>query len=382
LDAQRLFRKAALEKLSSPERLDVMMKVTSPAAWLALFALGAVLLFAIIWSIVGSISIKVHGKGILIRGEAVLDVTSGAYGRLAEILVRENEVVRHGDVVARLFQPELDEKIRNKESELASLIQQAERNRRDQGRIMSRLETQSAELREKIATQEEAVSKGLLTRSTLLSTQQELTSNERQIAQIRADLGERQNRIDSVRRDISELESQRGAKTEVTSPYTGRVLEIAANVGDLIDQGSRIVTLEAFEEPIEAVIYIPAGDGKKVRPGMRAQISPSTVKSEEYGFIIGEVEWVSDFPVTPEGLKKVLRNEQLVADLTGQSAPIEVEVKLIENTDTESGFEWSSSKGPPMKVFSGTVCTANVTVEKKRPISYVLPIIRAATGIG
>jgi HlyD family secretion protein len=382
LDAQRLFRKAALEKLSSPERLDVMMKVTSPAAWLALASLGAILVVAIIWSFVGSISIKVHGKGILIRGEAVLDVSSGASGRLAELLVKENEVVRQGDVVARLFQPELDEKIRNKKSELAGLIQQAVRNRRDQGRIISRLQAQAAEYREKIATQEKAVERGLLTRSTLLTTKGELTSTEQQIAQTRADLGEKQNRIENVRREISEMESQLGSKTEIMSPYTGRVLEIAANVGDLISQGNRIVTLEAFEEPIEAVIYIPAGDGKKVRPGMRAQISPSTVKSEEYGFIIGEVEWVSDFPVTPEGLKKVLRNEKLVSDLTGQSAPIEVEVKLLENTETESGFEWSSSKGPPIKVFSGTVCNANVTVEKKRPISYVLPIVRAVTGIG
>jgi HlyD family secretion protein len=382
VDPQRLFRKAALEKLSSPERLDVMMRVTSPAAWLALMALGAILVAAIIWSFVGSISIKVHGKGILIRGEAVLDVSSGASGRLAEIVVKENEVVQQGDVVARLFQPQLDEKIRNKNSELAALMQQSVRNRRDQNQIIRSLRAQAQEYREKIETQEEAVERGLLTRSTLLDTKQQLTSTEQQIAQTIADLGEKQNRIDNLRREISELESQLGSKTEVMSPYNGRVLEIAATVGDLISQGNRIVTLENIEEPIEAVIYIPAGDGKKVRPGMRAQISPSTVKSEEYGFIIGKVDWVSDFPVTPEGLKKVLRNEQLVSDLTGQSAPIEVEVKLIENPETESGFEWSSSKGPPMQVFSGTVCNANVTVEKKRPISYVLPIVRAVTGIG
>ena len=30
LDPRKLFRKKALEKLSSPERLDVMMQVTSP----------------------------------------------------------------------------------------------------------------------------------------------------------------------------------------------------------------------------------------------------------------------------------------------------------------------------------------------------------------
>jgi HlyD family secretion protein len=376
-----LFRKAALERLASPERLDVMMQVTSPTAWIALIALGMILLMVIVWSVLGSISIKVSGRGILIRGEAVLDVTSGAYGRLAEILVSENEVVRPGDVVARLHQPELDERIRNKRSELESLISQAARYRRDQGRIMSRLEAQSDELRAKIKTQEEAVASGLLTNATLLNTKQQLTSTEQQIAQIRANLGENLNRIESVRHDISQLETQLGTTTEVNSTYAGRVLEVTATVGDLLSQGTRIVTLEAFEEPIEAVIFIPAADGKKVQPGMRAQISPSTVKAEEYGFMIGEVESVSDFPVTPEGLRKVLRNDQLVANLTGHSAPIEVDVALLEDPETESGFQWSSSKGPPMKVFSGTICTASVTVEEKRPISYVLPILRSAVGV-
>jgi HlyD family secretion protein len=381
LDPKKLFRKAALERLASPERLDEMMQVTSPTAWLALLGVGAILAIVIVWSVLGSISIKVHGRGILIRGEAVLDVTSGAYGRLAEITVGDNEVVQIGDVVARLHQPELDERIRSKRAEVDSLIGQAARNRRDQDRIISRYEAQAEELRQKIVTQEDAVARGLLTNSTLLATKQQLTTTEQQIAQIRAGLGEWQNRISAVRREISQLETQLGTTTEVTSAYTGRVLEVTAKVGDLLTQGSRIVTLEAFEEPIEAVIYIPAADGKKVQPGMSAQISPSTVKSEEYGFIIGSVESVSDFPVTPEGLRKVLRNDALVTQLTGQSAPIEVDVTLIEDSSTESGFRWSSSKGPPMKVFSGTICTANVTVEKKRPISYVLPILRSAVGI-
>jgi HlyD family secretion protein len=382
LDPKKLFRKAALERLSSPEQLDTMMKVTSPTAWLALIALAVILVVVLLWSVLGSVSIKVHGRGILIRGEAVLDVTSGAYGRLAEILVGDNEVVRQGDVVARLHQPELDERIRSKSAELENLIQQASRFRRDQERIISRLQTQAQELREKVSTQEEAVARGLLTNATLLNTKQQLTSTEQQIAQIRAELGEWQNRIDGVRHEISQLETQLGTTTEVKSPYTGRVLEITANVGDLLDSGSRIVTLEAFEEPIEAVVYIPAADGKKVHRGMRAQISPSTVKSEEYGFIVGEVKSVSDYPVTPEGLRKVLRNQQLVAELTGASAPIEIEVQLLEDPTTESGFRWTSSNGPPMKVFSGTLCTANVTVQRKRPISYVLPILRSAVGAG
>lgn len=97
--------------------------------------------------------------------------------------------------------------------------------------------------------------------------------------------------------------------------------------------------------------------------------------------MVGIVETASDYPVTPEGLRRVLRNQRLIEELTGESAPIEVRVTLIEDPETPSGFKWSSSEGPPMKVFSGTICSANVTVETKKPISYVLPLVRKTVGV-
>ena len=379
---QKLFRKSALEKLASPERLDVMMKVTSPAGWLALVGISAMISVIIVWSIIGSISIKVQGKGILIRGEAVLAVTSRANGQISDILVEENQVVREGEVVARLSQRELELRIQNKHAELSDLERRGSQDRVNQRRILSQLQTQTQELREKIGRQEQLVSRGLLTRSTLLSTQQQLTSTQQQIAQIQAGLGGGSSQIDIVRREITELENRLESTAAIRSPYTGRVIEVSANAGDLVAPGSRVLSLEDFAAPIEAVVYVPAADGKKVLPGMSVQISPSTVKAEEWGFMLGEVRAVSDYPVTPEGLRKVLRNDKLVADLTGESAPIEINTQLIADTETESGFRWSSSKGPPMKVFSGTVCQAKITVERKRPISYVLPIFRRAMGIG
>jgi len=57
-------------------------------------------------------------------------------------------------------------------------------------------------------------------------------------------------------------------------------------------------------------------------------------------------------------------------------------VALSEDPATASGFKWSSSNGPPMKVFSGTICNARVTVSKKRPISYVIPLFKSTLGIG
>lgn len=382
MDPQKLFRKAALEKLSSPERLDVMMQVTSPAGWMALAALGVLLLAVIIWSVVGNIAIKVHGNGILIRGGSVLDITSAGAGRIVEIQVRPGEDVAPGQTIARLDQPDLAVKIANAREELQALSGQGEAQQAAQTRLLARYQQQAAQLRQKIQTQEQLVARGLLTRSQVLATQAELTATEQQIASFRVGAAERSNRIDQVRRELRELESQMSLLTEVRSPYSGRVLEVAVNSGDLISAGTRLLTLEDSSQEIRAVIFIPAAEGKKVQPGMRAYVSPSTVRSEEYGFLVAEVATVSEYPLTPEGLRRILRNEALVAELSGRSAPIEVTAQLIADSTTASGFRWSSSKGPPFRVFSGTVCGASVEVDSRRPIAYVLPLVKRAVGAG
>lgn len=378
----KLFRKAALEKLSSPERLDVMMKVTSPSGWLALAALGFIILMVVAWSIVGSIAIKVDGRGILLRGGSVYEVNSIGSGRLVEVGPKPGDVVEVGQVVARLDQPELRLRIANMREELAALAGRGAEQQRAQANILARYQRQAAELREKIAVQEQMVARGLLTRTQLMQTQQELTATEQAMANIRATEAGTGLRVDEVRRQIVELESQLASQSEVRSPYAGRVLEVMVNPGDLVTAGSRILTLEDTKETIQAILFVPASEGKKVRQGMQAFISPSTVRSEEYGFMLAEVREVSDFPLTPEGMVRVLRNQALAQELAGKGAPIAVTAIPIPDPGTESGFKWSSSKGPPVRVYSGTLCSGSIQVETKRPISYVIPIAKKAVGLG
>jgi len=380
MDPRKLFRKAALEKLSSPERLDVMMQVTSPFGWLALFALGFMIVALVIWSIVGSISIKVQGQGILMRGKEVLAVTSGSNGRITEIVVDAGDNVKKGQVVAKLAQPDLMLRIQHTRQEMQELLGQSSNQSSSQAQIIAALQKQKRELQERVVKQEEAVAKGLIPRSRLLQTKGEITNIDKQIAQTGVSDAGRSNRIASVRRELNELESSLDSAADVRSEYDGRVLELGATPGDLIAPGMRIVTLESFDEPIEAVMYIPAKDGKKVLRGMEVLVSPTTVKAEEYGFIKGQVRDVSDYPVSSQALIRVLRDQGLVEELTGGTAPIEILVDLIEDPETPSGFKWSSSTGPPNKVFSGTICAGTVSIEKKKPISYVIPMIRKAMG--
>lgn len=61
----QVFRKSALEKLSSPEQLDKALKITTPMSWLALIATTLIIAVTVVWSIVGTIPVTVTAKGIV-----------------------------------------------------------------------------------------------------------------------------------------------------------------------------------------------------------------------------------------------------------------------------------------------------------------------------
>jgi len=381
MDPSKLFRKAALEKLASPERLDEMMQIIAPTGWLALIAVGCGLVALTVWSVVGELSIKVTGKGMLLRGGVVFDIASTTEGRLAEVLVKPGDHIVKDEVIARLDRPALRLKIQNTREDIARLSGQGSRQNSADQNLLRQYRAQAEELRAKIATQEEMVERGLLTNTTLMRTKAELTANQQAQNQLRSKQAGSTNRVEDVRQVLTELENELEATSQVVSPFSGRIVEVSIEAGDVVGAGSRLMTLESEDAPITAMIYIPAAEGKKVRPGMEVYVSPTTVRAEEYGFMVGKVTSASDYPVTPEGLRRVLRNQQLIQELTGDSAPIEVRVELVPDETTPSGFKWSSSEGPPMKVFSGTICTGSVTVETKKPISYVLPLMRKTVGM-
>ena len=51
------------------------------------------------------------------------------------------------------------------------------------------------------------------------------------------------------------------------------------------------------------------------------------------------------------------------------------------DSTTPSGYKWSSSKGPHLKISSGTTTVVRVKVEERAPITFVLPILRSTSGI-
>ena len=86
-----IFRQQALDRLSSPERLDRLMQVVSPKDWLPLGGLVVFGLLAALWSVFGNIPITVTGKGVLINPRRVVELQSPISGELKSLKIKEKD---------------------------------------------------------------------------------------------------------------------------------------------------------------------------------------------------------------------------------------------------------------------------------------------------
>ncbi|MBN1919688.1 MAG: NHLP bacteriocin system secretion protein [Anaerolineae bacterium] len=170
------------------------------------------------------------------------------------------------------------------------------------------------------------------------------------------------------------IEPEQSTPTDIISPYAGRVLELQAITGGVVERGDALLSLESADAgSLEAIVYIPAAEGNKVQPGMQVLLAPASVKQEEYGRLLGQVVSVGDFPASQRGMLRVLGSEELVTALTGDGTTIEVRAALRSDSQTPSGYAWSSAQGPSLVLSSGTLCTAWIETSLKRPISLLFP---------
>jgi len=251
---------------------------------------------------------------------------------------------------------------------------------------ISKLQTQLKELDVTATEQEKAYRDNLSTITNLRSQLQALESRQANLAQ--EDLEAvtlRQKEIQAVQRDIAQLEVQLNDNSQIISPHSGRIVELAVNPGQVVNPGTRLATLDAANPDSEMVgiTYFSVGDGKKIKPGMTLQITPQTVKRERFGGIVGTVKDISTFPITQAAAAKVVGNPEIVADLVSNQPAglMQVVADLHPDSTTFSGYKWSSSKGPQLNISSGTTTTVRVTIEERAPITFILPILRSSSGI-
>lgn len=94
-----LYRKSALERMSNPEQLDKVLKVTSPMSWIALIGITVIIIVTLVWSIIGTIPETITAKGIVSAVVGSNSVYTEDAGKVVSLRVREGDEVHLGDPV-------------------------------------------------------------------------------------------------------------------------------------------------------------------------------------------------------------------------------------------------------------------------------------------
>jgi HlyD family secretion protein len=404
----RIFRASAIERLSSPEQLDQLVRMTRPFDWLASAVVCLAIAILIIWSTTGRIATRVSGEGMLISDGGVADAVSGSSGRLNSIAASVGDRVGRGQIIARIAQTDAEQRhrdaveaLREREQEHAELMSALSAGIASTSASLSALE---AALDETIAVAEQRVTSLLQAapagelaedrRRELADTRQRIDDARIAILRLkaqRADLqarGER-DRIDSefrlseLRRQVQQLAAALEQVSQVVSPVEGRVVEVEASIGATLSAGAPIAVIGGEGASLSAVIYIPAEHGKSVKPGMEVRVEASAATHKQFGALQGKVVRVSDFPVTPQGIAAAVHNDTLVAHFSRQPY-YEVVVKLVRHERGAGDNQRETRAGPPsgLTLTAGTLVRAEVTISQRPPIGLVLPFFTRASGTG
>jgi HlyD family secretion protein len=413
----KLFRQVSIDRLSSPEQLDQVLGVTSPRLWLAIVAVLSVLVVTCVWGFTGSIPSAVAGQGLIIRRGGVFNVPAQSNGIILDIHLKPGDRIKPNQVIATVAQPVLAEKMRSfklalqnsqqhrmqnlqtRKTEAEYEVAAYERQRASIGLQVDQLTERAKYAKDKIPAEERLYAKGLITHDQVVSVQQQVAGFEQQIDTLHAQL----TQIDSqefaakaqpeasdaplradeetLQRDIAELEKEIGRDSAVVSPSGGEVVEVKVYSGSSVTVGQPLLSIQPDENSLEVVAYLPAALSKDAKSGLEIQVSPLNIKREEYGFLLGDVTFVSDYPTTPEALMRNFENQTLVSELTRLGPVTEIRANLRHAPSTVSGFQWSTSQGPAMKLSSGTICIVQVVTRRQIPATLAFPYLKRKLGI-
>jgi NHLM bacteriocin system secretion protein len=254
-------------------------------------------------------------------------------------------------------------------------------------------------LNNQLEAENNLLNKGLIVKSQVANTKQQIDASQNTIERLKSQMVETSSRKLNIGFDLQQkiaLQNQRIAEAErnlqflserydtqsnIRSSYSGEVVEVLTDAGVVVGAGTPLFKLKNQDESklsnkLKAVLYIPSQDGKKIKKGMEAFVVPSTVQPQEFGFIKGKVTYISDFPITQQGMMTSVKNDQLAKGLLSSGPLFEVHVEFEKDTNSYSGFRWTSAKGPNIEIKEGTSCTGKVTIKQENPAAIVVPAFK------
>ncbi len=403
-------KKPQTRRLSSSEDLEELMQIVGIKSKLALITAFALFFIIFVWSVLGSIPIKVTGNGISLTEQGPYIVSSQIQGMVTNVCVHPGESIEAGTLLVRMQNLTLALDSQLKEAEITraenSLLlftiqveteDAARKNSILQQISAANLAVQSAQgklpfLEKDLEAKQRLQQQGILAqrdveeaKNALNQAKLDIKSNTAQIASLQAQYSQiyRQDEIDAKKKaikalqaDLSRLQLQ-DKFLNVYSDKSGKILELLVSAGDRVDPGSVITTLElplGKGQHLQYIACFGAQHGESLDVNLKAEIQVSGVDSKEYGYLIGKIKYITPYPVTTQEIIGEVKNKEIAQFLLDDEKLVYLATISLElDQTTPSGYKWSTKQGPPWPLDAGTTGQVLAIVDEKPPILYILP---------
>ena len=389
--------------------------VTSVRAWIALALFVLLITGIIIWVFTGHVVEVVSGDGMLIGRTSLYSVTSSSSARAVDLAAKPGQEVRAGELLAQLDPTELDAKIRGVRTLYDLQLQENERltqldlQELEQvfDRTAKQIQDQQASIDlssslivaygEQMKLQRELLDRGLVTLESFLETQSQVVALEEKIYSARAEIAEAEvatavarqsfetavaDRLEALSEsdaDLNVLLAQREQHNKIYSPVDGVVVAVDVDLQEFITSGQQVLRIETgapSEKKLHCLAYLPARMGKRIQQGMRCQLMPEVTYYNEYGYLLGTIRSISEFPATRDDLLIEFGDSAIVDSmLLKQPDGLLVNIELLADASTPTGYRWSSAQGFPDPLEQGTPTQVRVIYGEITPIQLVSPLL-------
>lgn len=355
----------------------------------------------IIWAYNSRLEEVTRGQGSVIPSSHEQIVQSLDPGTIAQMKVKEGDIVEKGQVLLKLDDTrssailrESEAKVVNLEAMIARLRAQAygtplifpkhipqELRQRESAAYQARLRSLTdsvtgihnakVNLDREIAITAPMVAQGVMSEVELLRMKRESANLALQITdkqnQYTTDANNELVKIEAELAQARENTAMRAdpvTRSEIRAPLRGVIKNIQINtVGGVVQAGQDILEIVPIDEKLLVEAYIRPQDVAFMRPGLKAVVKISAYDYAIYGGLNGKVILIS-----PDTLSRQKRADDLKLD------PNQQYYRILVETD---GNNIKDKNGKPMEIIPGMVATVDVKTGDKTVFDYLIkPITR------
>ena len=360
------------------------------------------------WALAPSVSVKVEGSAVLLPPESRVGIYARSPGQVQELHRQVGDQVRKGELLLSINR--IDQQAAGGGTVVGpgsnALLDQIAALDRQKDTIQSRIGTLRV-ANQPVGQQLQALEN--LRRDEVIpqysplwvGAQDLYLRNESLIKELQAQLAQ----LDATK---AELQAQRESQS-VLAPRDGMLLGLGVNPGQAVIPGQRLGTVGLGPEPRAgsrertAIALFSDGDIARLRTGMPIQLDLQLQtrdryggSSQRYGLVEGRIVEISPATADLAEVSRAVGDLTLATSLIARSrqaafgeggdplavlpdkatSPVRLVTVELETANTPSGLRWSASRGPNISLENGTPAKAEVQVERRRPVSFVLPFLR------